>query len=47
MDKYLVLSGVTARDLVEDVNRHILIGWKPLGGLTKDIGRFYQVIVRD
>ncbi len=32
--KYKILRESTAEDLAEAVNRHIVDGWEPLGGVT-------------
>jgi membrane-associated protease RseP (regulator of RpoE activity) len=51
--EYQVLSGTTLFWLVQEVNKHITMSWKPLGGICavktneyEESWMFYQAIVK-
>jgi len=45
--QYTIVAGKTAAELIEHVNEHIKLGWKPLGGLMKSDYYFYQAMIKE
>jgi hypothetical protein len=47
MEHYTVVSNNWLENLVDGVNEMIEIGYKPIGGISKDGEKFYQAMFLD
>ncbi|MDR2272135.1 MAG: DUF1737 domain-containing protein [Sphingobacterium sp.] len=45
--EYKVISSYELKHLVEEVNEHLLQGWKLQGGMSASSNAFYQALIKE
>lgn len=45
--EYKVISSYELKHLVEEVNEHLLLGWKMQGGMSASSNACYQALIKE